>query len=94
MRQRFPEEEVWHEDPVLVAGVRVGEDVGALDGLGREAEDVVDDQQGGGGGGGAGGVASHVVFECDVGAFFFVAGGDGGGDVAAGCAVVLGCFHC
>lgn len=43
MRERFTVEEVGHEDAVLVVGVvGVGEDVGALEGLGGEAEDVVD----------------------------------------------------
>jgi len=48
--------EIGHEDLVLVRGIGVGEDVGALDRLGAVAEDVVDDEDGGGGGGGAGGV--------------------------------------
>ncbi len=34
----------------------MGEDVGALDGLVAEPEDVVDDEDGAGGAGGAGGV--------------------------------------
>lgn len=37
-------EEIGHEDLVLVVFVAMGEDVGALDGLRPEAEDVVDDQ--------------------------------------------------
>ena len=48
------EEEIRHEDLVLVGGVGVGEDVGALDGLVAEAEDIVDDEDGGRGVGGAG----------------------------------------
>ncbi len=75
-----------------MAGVGVGEDVSALHGLGGEAENVVDDEDGGGGGGGSGGVALHAV-EVEIFAFFFVALGDGGGDVAAGFAVALLCFH-
>lgn len=92
VREGFAEEEVGHEDLVLVAGVGVGEDVGALDGLGGEAEDVVDDEDGGGGVGGAGGVALHAV-EVDVFALLLVALGDGGRDIAAGLAVSLLCFH-
>ena len=91
-REGFPEEEVGHEDLVAVLGVRVGEDVGALECLRGEAEDVVDDEDGGGGGGGAGGVALGAV-EGDVFAFFFVVFGDGGRDVAAGFAVALLGFH-
>ena len=95
MGQRFAEEEVGHEDAVGVFGFGVGEDVGALDGLRGEAEDVVDDEDGGGGVRGARGVASHAaaVVEVDVFAFFLVAFGDGRGHVAAGFAVALGCFH-
>lgn len=52
----FAVEEIGHEDLVLVVLVGVGEDIGALEGLGFEAEDVVDDEDGGGGGGGTGGV--------------------------------------
>jgi hypothetical protein len=37
-------EEVGHEDLVRVVGVGVGEDVGALERLVEEAEDVVDDE--------------------------------------------------
>lgn len=55
-REGFALEEVWHEDLVLVVLVGVGEDVGALEGLGTEAEDVIDDEDGRGGGGGPGGV--------------------------------------
>ncbi len=55
-RKRLPMEKVGHEDLVLMGRVGVSEDVGALDGLRAEAEDVVDDENGGGGGGGAGGV--------------------------------------
>lgn len=43
VREGFAEEEVGDEDAVLVGAVGVGEDVGTLDGLGGEAEDVVDD---------------------------------------------------
>ena len=92
MSDGFAEEEVGHEDLVLVAGVCMGEDVGALDGLGREAEDVVDDEDGGGSIRGAGGVALHAI-EVDVFAFFFVAFGNGWRDVAASFAVALLCFH-
>lgn len=42
-------EEVGHEDLVLVLLVGVCEDVGALQRLGEEAEDVVDEEDGGGG---------------------------------------------
>ena len=59
--QVVAEEEVGHEDAVGPARVGGGEDVGALDRLRAEAEDVVDDEEGGAGGGGAGGVAFHVV---------------------------------
>lgn len=59
--QVVAEEEIGHEDAVRAARVGGGEDVGALDRLRAEAEDVVDDEEGGGGGGGAGGVAFHVV---------------------------------
>ena len=52
----FAVEEIGHEDLVLVVLVGVGEDIGALEGLGTEAEDVIDDEDGGGGGGGTGGV--------------------------------------
>ena len=92
MREGFAEEEVRYEDSVLVAGVGVGEDVGALDGLGGETEDVVNDEDGGCGGGGAGGVALHAI-EVDVFALFLIAFGDCGSDVAAGLAVSLLCFH-
>lgn len=54
MAQGLAEEEIRHEDLVLVGGVGVGEDVGALDGLVAVAEDVIDDEDGGGGVGGAG----------------------------------------
>ena len=65
MRQGLAMEEIGHEDLVLVGGIGVGEDVGALDGLGAVAEDVVDDENGGGGGGGAGGVwGSELVRGC------------------------------
>jgi hypothetical protein len=37
-------EEIGHEDLVGVVFVRVGEDVGALEGLVEEAEDVIDDE--------------------------------------------------
>ncbi len=50
MRQGLAVEEVRQEDLVLVGGVGVGEDVGALDGLRAVAEDVVDYEDGGGGG--------------------------------------------
>jgi hypothetical protein len=40
----FAFEEVGHEDLVGVVFVRVGEDIGALEGLIEEAEDVVDDE--------------------------------------------------
>ena len=56
MAERFPEEEIRHEHLILVGGIGVGEDVGALEGLVAEAEDVVDDEDGGGGVGGTGGV--------------------------------------
>lgn len=49
-------EEIGDEDLILVRFVRMREDVGALQGLWPEAEDVVDDQDGFFGGGGAGGV--------------------------------------
>ena len=68
------------------------ENVGALDCLGREAEDVVDDEDGGGGVGGTGGVALHAV-EVDVLALFFVALRNYWRDVTACFAVSLLCFH-
>ena len=49
-------EKVGYEDAVRVLLVAVGEDVGALDGLREEAEDVVDYEDCARGGGGAGGV--------------------------------------
>lgn len=101
-RERLAEEEVGHEDAVpgvVVLGLGgVGEDVGALDRLRGEAEDVVDDEEGVGRVGGSRGVAFHAVAargerELDVFAFWLVVFGDGGGNVAAGFAVVLGAFH-
>ena len=68
------------------------ENVGALDCLGREAEDVVDDENGGGGIRGTGGVALHAI-EVDVFALFFVTFGNGWRDVTACFAVSLLCFH-
>ena len=69
MGQGFAEEEIRHEYLILVGGVGVGEDVGALEGLVAEAEDVVDDEDGGGGVGGAGGV-------CEVGLVVWRGGGE------------------
>ena len=92
MREGLAEEEVGHEDLMLVARVGVGENVGALDGLGREAEDVVDDEDGRRRIRGTGGVASHAV-EVDVFTFFLVAFGDCGRDIAACLAVSLLCLH-
>lgn len=86
------EEEVGHEDLVLVFGIGMCEDVSALDYLGREAKDVVDDQDGGGGVGRAGGVALHAI-KVDVFTFLFVAFRDGRRDIAARLAVSLLCFH-
>lgn len=98
--ERRAEEEVGHEDAVgvLLGGGGVREDVGALDRLRGEAEDVVDDEDRGGSVRGSGGVAFHGVAaggggEVDVFAFWLVVFGDGGGNVAAGFAVVLGAFH-
>lgn len=54
--QGLAEEEIRHEDLVLVGGIGVGEDIGALESLVAETEDVIDDKDGGGGVGGAGGV--------------------------------------
>lgn len=72
-------EEVRDEDAVLVgAVVGVGEDVGALDALRGEAEDVEDDEDGGGGGGGAGGVCFGEVYWVSG----WRVGGDGKGVVA------------
>ena len=56
----FAVEEVGHEDLVFVRLVRVGEDVGALDRLREEAEDVVDEDEGFGGVGWAGDVWSWL----------------------------------
>ena len=92
MREGFAEEEVGHEDLVLVAGVGVCEDVSALERLGGEAEDVVDDEDGGCGVGGTGGVALHAI-EVDIFALILVTLGDSGRDIAAGLAVSLLCFH-
>lgn len=47
LRQGFAVEEVGHEDLMLLVLIGIGEDVGALKGLGLEAEDVVDDEDGG-----------------------------------------------
>ena len=101
--ERLAEEEVGHEDavPVVVvlgAGGGVREDVGALDPLRGEAEDVVDDEDCGGRVGGSRGIAFHAVAaggggEVDVFAFWLIVFGDGGGHVTAGFAVVLGAFH-
>ncbi len=55
-RQGFAVEGVGDVDAVLVGGIGVGEDVGALEGLRREAKDVVDEENGGGGTGRAGDV--------------------------------------
>ena len=49
VRKGLAVEKVGHEDLVLVGGVGVSEDVGALDSLWAVAEDVVDDKYGGGG---------------------------------------------
>lgn len=70
----------------------MGENVGALDCLGREAEDVVDDEDGGGGVGRTGAVALHAI-EVDVFALLFVAFGNYRRDVTACFAVALLCFH-
>lgn len=56
MAQGLAEEEIRHKHLILVGGVGVGEDVGALEGLVAEAEDVVDDEDGGGGVGGTGAI--------------------------------------
>ena len=63
MRERLAVEEVRYEDLVFVTrfGVRVGEDVGALECLVAEAENVVDDEDGGGGLGGASGICGWSV---------------------------------
>lgn len=83
MGQWLAEEEIGHEDLVLVATAPISmcEDIGALDRLVAEAEYVVDDEDGAGGGGGTGGVALHAV-QVNVFAFGGVAFGDGGWDVA------------
>ena len=70
----------------------MGEDVGALDGLRREAEDVIDDEDGGGGVGWTGGVALGAA-EVNIFAFLFIAFGEGWRDIAAGFAVALLCLH-
>ena len=70
MGEGLAEEEIRHEHLVLVGGVGVGEDVGALEGLVAETEDVVDDEDGGGGVGGTGGV-------CEVGLVVRRGGGEG-----------------
>lgn len=70
--RRLAFEEVRHEDLVGVLRVGEGEDVGALQSLREEAEDVVDDQEGAFGVGGAGGVC--VGAEVGVG-LVMVAGG-------------------
>ena len=56
MAQGLAKEEIRHEDLVLVGGVGVGEDIGALESLVAESEDIIDDEDGGGGVRGAGGV--------------------------------------
>ena len=56
MAQGLAEEEIRHEDLVLVRGVGMGEDVGALKGLVAESKDVIDDEDGAGGVGGPGAV--------------------------------------
>ena len=56
MAQGLAEEEIRHEDLVLVGGVGVGEDVGALERLVAVSEDIIDDEDRGGSVGGAGGV--------------------------------------
>ena len=56
MAQGLAEKEIRHEDLVLVGGVGVGEDIGALECLVAETEDIIDDKDSGGGVGGARGV--------------------------------------
>ena len=56
MAQGLAEEEIRHEDLVLVGGVGMGEYIGALEGLIAESENIIDDEDGGGSVGGAGGV--------------------------------------
>ena len=84
MRQWLSEEEIGHEDLVLVAAgcIGMGEDISALDCLVGEAEDVVDYEDCACGGRGPRGVALHAI-EVEVFAFGRVAFGDGWGDVAA-----------
>jgi len=54
--RRLALEEIGHEDLVLAVLVGGSEDVGALDGLGEKAEDVVDDQDASFGSGGTSGI--------------------------------------
>lgn len=53
---RFAVEKVGHEDLVLVGGVGVGKDIGALDGLMAVPEYVINDEDGGGSVGRAGSI--------------------------------------
>lgn len=87
-------EGVGHEDGVLVVVVGRGQDVAALHGLVKEAEDVHDDKDGLGGLlGGPGHVRLAAVEGLEV-ALLLVAGRDDGRDVAAGLGVAAGGFHC
>lgn len=74
-----------HEDHVAGVGVAVGEDVGALDGLWVEAEDVVDAEDGNGCGGGARHVGLEAI-ELDVFTLRGVVLGDHGRDSGVGLA--------
>lgn len=91
--QRGPVEGVRHEDGVLVVVVCRRQDVAALHGLVKEAEDVHDNEDALGcllGG------ARHVCLAAIEGlvvALLLVAGRDDGRDVAAGLGVAAGGFH-
>lgn len=87
-------EGVGHKDGILVVIIGRGQDVAALDGLVKEAEDVHDDENSLGGLlGGAGHVRLAAIEGLEV-ALLLVAGRDDGRDVAAGLGVAAGGFHC
>lgn len=86
-------EGVGHEDGVLVVVVGRGQDVAALHGLVKEAEDVHDDEDGLGGLlGGPGHVCLAAIEGLEI-ALLLVAGRHDGRDVAAGLGVAAGGFH-
>lgn len=91
--QRRTVEGIGHEDGVLVVVVGRGQDVAALEGLVKEAEDVHDDEDGLGGlVGRAGNVRLPAIKGVKV-SLLLVARRDDGRDVAAGLGVAAGGFH-